>query len=92
LGADRAYFVTAHQIAALAARHKLPAIYAFREGVEAGGLMSYGAIIADAVRIAGTYTRRILNGEKPSDLPAHRESSLPGPLDSGPDGRSLHES
>jgi putative ABC transport system substrate-binding protein len=64
------FFTTwAGQIVALAARHRIPAIYPRREYAEAGGLMSYGYNVADSYRDMGRYTGRILNGEKPADLP-----------------------
>src|SRR5262249_10564698 len=59
----RAQFVT------LAARHAVPAIYPFREYVQAGGLMSYGASFIDTARLAGVYTARVLKGQKPAELP-----------------------
>jgi putative tryptophan/tyrosine transport system substrate-binding protein len=64
-------FTTNHpdRIAALAARHKLPAVYPFRYFVEAGGLISYGSDEGDQYRRAAAYVDRILRGEKPADLP-----------------------
>jgi putative ABC transport system substrate-binding protein len=62
-------FTRAGQIAALVAGRRIPAIYARREFAEAGGLMSYGFNVAEGYRLLGRYAGRILNGEKPADLP-----------------------
>jgi len=69
VGAD-AFFVSRRvQIAILAARHMVPAIYTVGDYAEAGGLISYGTDVADSVRQQGVYVGRILKGTKPTDLP-----------------------
>jgi putative ABC transport system substrate-binding protein len=64
------------QLAALALRHAVPAIFQSREFAAAGGLLSYGAIIGESHRLAGVYTGRILKGEKPGDLPVQQASKV----------------
>ena len=64
------------QIIAMAAQHRLPAIYQVPEFAAAGGLMSYGASIRDAYRLVGVYTGRILHGAKPADLPVQQSTKL----------------
>ncbi len=64
------------QLAQLATRHLVPATYSTRDFVEAGGLMSYGANIADAYRQVGDYVGRILKGAKPAELPVVQSTKL----------------
>jgi putative ABC transport system substrate-binding protein len=56
-------------IIALAARHRLPAVYAFRSDISDGGLISFGPDLVDQFRRGASYVDRILKGEKPADLP-----------------------
>jgi putative ABC transport system substrate-binding protein len=66
---DSFFLTRRNQIAALAARHAVPAIHDLREYTAAGGLASYGTNLADAYRQGGAYVGRILKGEKPANLP-----------------------
>jgi putative ABC transport system substrate-binding protein len=66
----------AAQVADLALRHRLPTIFQFREYVVAGGLMSYGGSSRGNFRQVGIYTGRILNGERPADLPVEQSNAL----------------
>jgi putative ABC transport system substrate-binding protein len=69
VSADPFLFSQRASITALAAKHKIPAVYVNRGYAEAGGLLSYGASQTDAYRQVGNYVGRILKGEKPADLP-----------------------
>jgi putative ABC transport system substrate-binding protein len=66
------YNARSEQLAALAIRHAVPAISPYREFAVAGGLMSYGGNVPDQDRLVGTYTGRILKGDKPADLPVQQ--------------------
>jgi putative ABC transport system substrate-binding protein len=76
IGADSFLISRNEQLAALAIRHAVPTISAFREFAAAGGLMSYGGSSTDLYRTVGVYTGRILKGEKPADLPVQQSTRV----------------
>jgi putative ABC transport system substrate-binding protein len=73
---DSLFIARGEQLAAMAARHAIPTIYASKENATAGGLISYGADIAETFRQAGVYAGRILKGEKPADMPVQQASKF----------------
>ena len=73
---DPLYIGARVQLAILAARFVVPAIYPFREQAEAGGLLSYGPDLTDRDREVGNYVGRILKGERPADLPVKQQSKF----------------
>ena len=73
---DPLFLVARVQLAILAARFAVPAIYPFREQAEAGGLLNYGPDLADRDRQVGRYVGRILKGEQPADLPVLRQTKF----------------
>lgn len=76
IAADAFFTSRVEQLAALATRHSVPAIYPYREFASAGGLMSYGASLADSYRLAGVYTGKILMGARPADLPIQQSTKV----------------
>jgi putative tryptophan/tyrosine transport system substrate-binding protein len=76
IGDDTLFTGHTEQLAALALRHGIPAIFQFREFAAAGGLMSYGPSLLDGHRLAGVYTGRILQGDKPLDLPVQQSTKV----------------
>ena len=75
IGANAFFFSRRNQFVVLATRYSIPTVYPWREAVVGGGLVSYGASVTDAYRLAGTYTGRILKGEKPANLPVQQSSN-----------------
>jgi len=73
---DPLTFTARSQVVALAAKHRLPAVYWQREYVDSGGLISYGANVADHFRRAAWYVDRILKGAKPGDLPVEQAAKF----------------
>jgi putative ABC transport system substrate-binding protein len=73
---DSLFATQAHQLIALAARHAIPALYWRREFAQAGGLISYGSNLGDALHTMGFYAARILKGEKPGDLPVQQPTKF----------------
>jgi putative ABC transport system substrate-binding protein len=76
VGNDTFFSTRSEQLAALALRHGVPAIFQYRGFVEAGGLMSYGGDLADNYRLTGVYTGRVLKGENPADLPVMQSTKV----------------
>jgi ABC-type uncharacterized transport system substrate-binding protein len=76
IGTDGFLVSQSAQLAALAARHALPAIFQYRAFITAGGLMSYGGSVTDSYRLSGVYAGRILKGEKPADLPVQQATKV----------------
>jgi putative tryptophan/tyrosine transport system substrate-binding protein len=76
IGGEPFFNSRSEQLGALTIRHAVPAIYQLRAFAAAGGLVSYGGSLTDAYRISGVYTGRILNGEKPGDLPVQRSTKV----------------
>ena len=76
VGGDAFFFSRREQIATLAAREKIPAVYASSDAAAAGGLMSYSTDLADVLRQVGVYTGRVLKGEKPADMPVLQQTKF----------------
>jgi putative ABC transport system substrate-binding protein len=76
IGPDAYFTSRTEQLAALAVRHAVAAVYSNREFAVAGGLMGYGGSLTDSYRTAGYYTGRILKGDKPADLPVQQVTKV----------------
>lgn len=76
VGADPIFNAQSEAIAWLALKHAIPTVYQYREFAAAGGLISYGGSYAAEARLLGSYTGRVLNGERPADLPVQQSSKV----------------
>jgi putative tryptophan/tyrosine transport system substrate-binding protein len=76
ISADALFSSQSQRLAGLAVRHAIPTVYSRREFPLAGGLASYGSDVAEAYRLAGIYTGRVLKGEKPADLPVQQATKV----------------
>jgi putative ABC transport system substrate-binding protein len=76
ISSDSFFFSQSKQLATLAARHAVPAIFGFRNFVTAGGLMSYGGGLTESFRWVGVDTGQILKGAKPADLPVQQSTKI----------------
>ena len=76
IGSDPFFSRQMEKIARLALRYRVPAIYQYAEFTTAGGLMSYGGNVAESYHVAGIYVGRILNGEKPANLPVQQVTKV----------------
>ena len=76
IGGDAFFTSHSKELAALAMRHRVPAVYQWREFAAAGGLMSYDSNVTETHRLVGVYTARILKGDKPADLPVQQATNI----------------
>jgi putative ABC transport system substrate-binding protein len=76
IGTDPFFNSRSEQLATLALRHGMPAIYQYPEFIAAGGLMSYGTSLKNAFQQVGVYTGRILKGERPAELPVQQATKV----------------
>ena len=76
VGADPFLTSRREQFVALASRHAIPSIYAWREFAASGGLISYGASLTSALRLVGTYAGKVLKGAKPAEMPVQQATTF----------------
>jgi putative ABC transport system substrate-binding protein len=76
IASDTLFTARSEQLGALAASHRVAAVYDNREFIAGGGLISYGGSLTDSYRVAGVYTGRVLKGEKPGELPVQQSTKV----------------